>query len=119
MYVERPLELCVEGHAIRTIDMRRWGITKARFEDLATKRYYTNHVRFETYVADGSPGNLANRWRGAISDEALWPENATLGQPYEPFNEYEDAAVNYTDEDNAYWPIPNSEEQTNPFIYGK
>ncbi len=30
MYVERPLELCMEGHAIRVIDLRRWNITKEK-----------------------------------------------------------------------------------------
>ena len=39
MYVERPLELCMEGHAIRVIDLRRWNITKERFDQLASDEY--------------------------------------------------------------------------------
>ncbi|WP_299556449.1 RagB/SusD family nutrient uptake outer membrane protein [Seonamhaeicola sp.] len=113
MYVERPLELCVEGHAIRTIDLRRWGITKQRFEDLATRRYWRGHYEYEN-----TSGNRATRWSSRIATSVLFPQNANYVDPYEVWNEYEDAAINYTEADNAYWPLPNDERVTNPFIDG-
>ena len=33
------LKLCMEGHAIRVIDLRRWNITKERFDQLASDEY--------------------------------------------------------------------------------
>lgn len=120
MYVERPLELSAEGHAIRAIDLRRWGITKERFEELATRRYYTGHYEFETInTKDPSkPGNRSTRWQSRIAETVLFPQNELYTTPKEVWNEYEDAAINYNEEDNAYWPIPNDELITNPFVSG-
>ena len=109
MYVERPLELSAEGNATRTIDLRRWGITKERFEDLAMREYYRANFNFEN--EDGDP---KTRWTSIVSDE---PTSLDNGEPYVNWTEFKQAAENYTIKDNAYWPIPNSEETANPKLY--
>ncbi|WP_299556439.1 RagB/SusD family nutrient uptake outer membrane protein [Seonamhaeicola sp.] len=105
MYVERPLELSAEGNAIRTIDLRRWGITKQRFEELSQKQYWSTNYPFET--EDGTSGT---RWAGILSDVGT-------GDPNGKWTEFEQAAANYVEELHAYWPVPNSEETSNPVLY--
>lgn len=121
MYVERPLELSAEGNAIRTLDLRRWGITKQRFEDLAQRHYYTAHLKFET-----EDGKSLTRWQSILADDPVKLEEmgpqvtlpATYDVPVSKWdNERGPAASNYIEELHAYWPIPNSEETANPKLY--
>ncbi|WP_297086566.1 RagB/SusD family nutrient uptake outer membrane protein [uncultured Draconibacterium sp.] len=102
MYVERPLELSAEGHAIRTIDMRRWGITHQRFQELSQLHYHTEHYPFVD-----SKGENRTRW-GSILIEGEKDANDLV--------DYVQAAQNYNEAAHAYWPIPNSETTTNPEI---
>ena len=46
MYIERPMELCMEGHAIRVIDLRRWNVTKERFTWLSKQKYLIGRGTF-------------------------------------------------------------------------
>ncbi|GHB63736.1 RagB/SusD family nutrient uptake outer membrane protein [Persicitalea jodogahamensis] len=103
MYVERPLELSVEGHAIRFLDMRRWGITKQRFQDLSKQKYYGENLPF--VGVDGKP---ATRWGSVLTPGT----KAT----YKEMVDYTQAAQNYTESAHAYWPIPSSELISNPVI---
>lgn len=114
MFVERPLELSAEGHAIRTIDLRRWGITKQRFEDLASRtEYYRDDFRFEN-----EDGDSATRWSSIVSDiPTVIGMNRDGGPWTDKWYEFREAAVNYMPDSHAYWPIPNSEETANPKIY--
>ncbi|PWJ34983.1 RagB/SusD family nutrient uptake outer membrane protein [Sediminitomix flava] len=101
MYVERPLELSVEGHAIRHLDMRRWGITKERFEELALEEYGV-----EPYTIVNSEGKDLTRWSAILV-------RGVEGGGYSDFTE---AAANYNADAHAYWPIPNGEKTANPNI---
>ncbi len=103
MYVERPLELSMEGNAIRTLDMRRWGITKDRFADLATKQYWSDNYPFED-----DKGDPATRWGSIVLTES------NGNDPKPQWTEFEQAAVNYIEDLHGYWPIPNSEVTANP-----
>ncbi|MDN5211755.1 RagB/SusD family nutrient uptake outer membrane protein [Fulvivirgaceae bacterium BMA12] len=101
MYVERPLELSVEGNAIRHIDMRRWGITKQRFEELSKRKYNADHFKFVD-----EKGENKTRW-GSVLMEVTEDDNPD-------FADYVQAAVNYIESAHAYWPLPNSEIVANP-----
>ncbi len=101
MYVERPLELSVEGNAIRHIDMRRWGITKQRFEELSKRKYNADHFKFVN-----EKGENKTRW-ASILKEVTEDDNPD-------FADYVQAAVNYIESAHAYWPLPNSEIVANP-----
>lgn len=105
MYVERPLELSAEGNAIRSIDLRRWGVTKQRFQELSELRYYSDHYKFET--EDGKTGT---RWGSLLKNDGAQDAN-------EKFTEFVQAAANYSEALHGYWPIPNSEETANPKLY--
>ncbi|GGF36398.1 RagB/SusD family nutrient uptake outer membrane protein [Echinicola rosea] len=105
MYVERPLELSLEGNAIRTIDLRRWGITKDRFEELSQRKYYTDNFEFVN-----SNGQSVTRWASVLTTEEM--ESDVL-------IDYQQAASNYIASEHAYWPIPNSEIVANPQIGGE
>ncbi|QXP55731.1 RagB/SusD family nutrient uptake outer membrane protein [Cellulophaga sp. HaHa_2_95] len=103
MYVERPLELAEEGHAIRFLDLRRWGVLKQRFQDLSTKKYWGDN-----YVTTDTDGKVVTRW-GALLIEG---ENPTAGGF--TYVDYAQAAVNYSENLHGYYPIPNSEVTANP-----
>lgn len=100
MYVERPLELSLEGHAIRTLDMRRWGITKQRFEELSQLHYHK-----DDYTFVDSKGKNVTRW-GAILVDGAKDANDLI--------DYQQAAQNYVESAHSYWPLPSSENITNP-----
>lgn len=111
MYVERPLELAAEGNAIRAIDMRRWGITKQRFEELSTKQYFANDFPF--IGVDGKEStrwgsSLENYFEGALDSKGI----PAVIQP--EFQEFLQSSQNYIESEHAYWPIPNSEIVANP-----
>lgn len=109
VYTERPLELSIEGNAIRHIDLRRWvengTINKTmndHFLELSQKEYYvTNH----TYTT--AANKSGTKW-GAVL------ENDGGAAADENFKEFHLSAQNYIKEAHAYWPIPNSEITANP-----
>lgn len=100
MYVERPLELSVEGNAIRTIDMRRWGITKQRFEELSLLRYHKDDYKFVN-----SKGKNVTRWGGILLEGEKDAKDLI---------DYQQAAQNYNEAAHSYWPLPSIEIITNP-----
>ena len=101
MYIERPLELSIEGHATRVIDLRRWGITKARYAELATKTYYLDH-----YPYKDANGLNATRWFSVLN-EVAGPKTAV---------DFVQSSTNYNEAAHAFWPIPNNETVANPNI---
>lgn len=108
MYIERPLELSVEGNAIRHIDLRRWGITKQRFEELALEEY--NGGPGTGYAFVDSNGEEKKKWG------ALLTEGPNLDNPSSTYKDFQEAAVNFNEATHAYWPIPNGESTANPNV---
>ena len=104
MFVEKPLELSMEGHAIRAIDLRRWGITKQRFEELAALEFYVENYQYTTEAGDN-----ATR-RESLLGAGPAPAGATA------IEEYDLTAENYNPDVHAYYPIPLSEVQNNSSI---
>ncbi len=105
MYIEKPLECSIEGHSMRFIDMRRWGITKQRFQELSQQTWYIGNF---TYL-DPTTGETLTRKNCFLYTE----EPATYGIA---INEYELAASNYVNEVHDYFPLPLSETLNNPNI---
>lgn len=105
MYVERPLELSVEGYATRSIDLRRWGVTAQRFQDLAALDF--NLINYDYTDAEGNPAvrNKSLIQPGISAD----PTDATITIS----GEYDQAASNYSEGLNAYFPLPLSEVLNN------
>ncbi len=105
MYVERPLELSIEGNSTRVIDLRRWNITKQRFTELSTQTYYA--VDFP-YV--DATGKNATKW-GSVLMSGVNP-NPTGNK----LQDYIQAAANYNEDSHGYWPLPSSESISNPVL---
>ncbi len=103
MYKERPLELVLEGFCIRNLDLRRWGVTKQRFQTLAEERYHGGDYQFVD-----SKGDNVTRW-GSVLTRGEHPSNAN-----HTLIDYTQAAQNYNEDVHAWWPIPNSETTANP-----
>lgn len=101
MFVERPLELSVEGFSVRNIDLRRWGIGAARFNELSTLEFYVTDY---DYVDED--GNMATRSNCFVQDGTS-PDSSNSPQVIQ---EYTGAAQFYT---NGYLPIPTSETLNN------
>jgi hypothetical protein len=106
-YVDRPLELSAEGCSSRFSDLRRWGILKSRFEELATTTYYTK--AFAYTKSTGGAGNLVN---GTVVNA---PGVGTTALP----NEFTIPSANYNASNgkNNYLPIPNNELTRNSNIF--
>lgn len=110
MYKERPLELSAEGHATRTIDMRRWGITKARFTDLATKKYYVGSMTYPSTDAVTGLPKTVTKFKCVLTETVTGADVLI---------DFEQAAKNYIPSEHAYWKLPNSEALANPSVVVK
>ncbi|WP_170309947.1 RagB/SusD family nutrient uptake outer membrane protein [Seonamhaeicola maritimus] len=103
---EYPLELSCEGPGgDRSIDLRRWGIKKQRYQELAQREYVGTSFQMEN-----DEGNLIWKW-GALCDEVA------IGDGDPDWAEFQEAAVNYNEALHAYWPLPAAEEIANPDLY--
>ncbi|TGV00785.1 RagB/SusD family nutrient uptake outer membrane protein [Flavivirga rizhaonensis] len=119
MFIEKPLELSVEGHATRVIDLRRWGVASQRFNDLSQQFY-----RGTFYPKDGrrivtpelARGPLATITRALSDIETIplseVPADADTRQQRNIFNEFPLSATNYSN-NNGYLPIPAEEDINN------
>ncbi|WP_282039953.1 RagB/SusD family nutrient uptake outer membrane protein [Saccharicrinis aurantiacus] len=130
MYIERPLEISILGHATRHIDLRRWGIYKERLDELSQRRYAfgsypqenwtlnTDGTRMYTYpnnsqrIIDPSTGqqNIL-RWFSILYEDSYYANAVDwAGNPPEADyyfdQEYQVPADNYNESEHAYWPIP-------------
>lgn len=117
IHKERPLELALEGNAIRHIDLRRWiengALTNPDTKEVMTSlNQYFNYLASKEYTvsdylyttAEGKPGT---KW-GAVLEEAA------TGSGDLDFQEFHLSAGNFNPETHSYWPIPNSEITANP-----
>lgn len=113
MYVEKPLELSVEGHAIRWIDLRRWGIIKENFNRLANSTYYAQNYDYPKRDSNTGEktGVIATIKNGDIVDV----DPGATGLNIIDY-EYDAAANNYSPALNDYFPIPLNEVLRNPLL---
>ncbi|NJB83682.1 RagB/SusD family nutrient uptake outer membrane protein [Wenyingzhuangia aestuarii] len=106
MYIDKPLETCLEGHSVRSIDLRRWGITQQRFQDLSTRVYGTKEI---VYTGKNIEGVVDTVEAAMIISDA----DADFDPLTELDDEYTEAAANYSKKAHAYLPIPLNEKTTN------
>lgn len=95
MWVERPLELMFEGHDTRWEDLTRWGKVQEQYNLLASKRY----VLIQKNLYEFDPNIHTN-----------FTEETAL-------KEFEDAAQAYQPETHNYFPIPSTEQNSNPNLF--
>jgi len=128
MYVERPLELNIEGYNIRFMDLRRWGILKQRFQELSAQEhryaYYSSYgVDYggTTLSINGNPCPQMTANTNYAHPVLYDPDNMTDAEISQVADQksvynYQSAAINFTNEENAYFPIPSKELISNPAI---
>ncbi|MDA9575881.1 RagB/SusD family nutrient uptake outer membrane protein [Flavobacteriaceae bacterium] len=95
MWVERPLELMFEGHDTRWEDLTRWGKVQEQYDLLASKRY----VLIQKNLYEFDPNIHTN-----------FTEETAL-------KEFEDAAQAYQPGTHNYFPIPSTEQNSNPNLF--
>ena len=95
MWVERPLELMFEGHDTRWEDLTRWGKVQEQYNLLASKRY----VLIQKNLYEFDPNIHTN-----------FTEETAL-------QEFEDAAQAYQPGTHNYFPIPSTEQNSNPDLF--
>ncbi len=106
MYKERPLELALEGFSIRSNDLRRWGISKARYQELGAELYYKVDFDYELPNGDTATASGALLQKGASPDPDV----------FEEILQFRDAAQFFIEGKDDYLPIPSSETLNNPNI---
>lgn len=95
--VERPLELCFEGH--RKNDLRRWGLAKQVFDDCrATEVWLFNEYNSDLQADDN-----------IVVTELFLQTKVRIN--------YERSSAVYTPDDHDYMPIPAKEITSNPNLY--
>jgi hypothetical protein len=99
MYKEYPLELALEGFSTRSIDLRRWGVSKQRFQDLSTQVFSLGD-----YTTTNSKGKTLKR-KKSLLQQGSGGSNA--------FSEYTEAATSWSNGYNGYLPLPESEVLNN------
>jgi hypothetical protein len=95
MWVERPLELMFEGHDTRWEDLTRWDKVQEQYNLLASKRY----VLIQKNLYEFDPVIHTN-----------FTEETAL-------KEFEDAANSYQPGTHNYFPIPSTEQNSNPDLF--
>ena len=95
MWVERPLELMFEGHDTRWEDLTRWDKVQEQYDRLASKRY----VLIQKNLYEFDPVIHTN-----------FTEETAL-------REFEDAANSYQPGTHNYFPIPSTEQNSNPDLF--
>ncbi|WP_271784145.1 RagB/SusD family nutrient uptake outer membrane protein [Aquimarina algiphila] len=120
MFFEKPLELSIEGHATRVIDLRRWGIAQQRYTDLSSIFYQgvffpKPGTRTITPALARGPITSLNLLSDVMEFTGVVPDNEADIQQMNIFNEFTAAAGNYTI-NNGYLPLPAEEVLNNDGI---
>ncbi|MBD0403512.1 RagB/SusD family nutrient uptake outer membrane protein [Flammeovirga sp. EKP202] len=104
MFTEKPLELSVEGHSIRWIDLRRWGKISEAFQRASNEVYHAIQFQF----IDPTTGNKVKRNRADLQVGSD-PNNKSID-----IIDCVDAYNNYIPELHDYYPLPLEEIISNP-----
>ena len=107
MFVERPLELSVEGFSIRNIDLRRWGIGNQRFTALSNLDFYVTDYEYYDPATNGTATRPDCFVQLGISPDPV--EDPQIER------EHVEAAQFYS---GGYLPLPTSETLNNSEVTG-
>jgi len=106
MYIEKPLEMSIEGHQIRWNDLRRWGIIQDNYNRLSNATFYAKNVEVVNVE-----GRIIRKNSSSISED---PGTST-GLDVIDY-EYDETVKNYNSSLHDYLPIPLSESMRNPNV---
>lgn len=110
--VDKPLECSLEGHMMRWLDLRRWGLLESNFKKLSESVYYAvNPATLTDY--DGTTysksgyGVIYNASQMAADPQA-WYETVDF--------EYDVSYLTFSYDRQAWYPIPLDEIENNSSI---
>lgn len=106
MFVEKPLEMSLEGHQTRWIDLRRWGMLGVNFQNLSNKTFYAKTVTIKDLE-----GNPVTKFNSSITEDPGTASGLSIID-----YEYDEKAANYNPELHDYLPIPLGEIMRNSNI---
>jgi len=111
MRVEKPLEMSIEGHAIRFLDFQRWKVSDSysfsdRLQELANETYYGVNY---TFINSEGQSQTRDNFPSVLAEE---PTIDHIVIDYE----YDVSALNYNEAVHGQYPIPFSEINSNPNI---
>ncbi|MFI3305528.1 MAG: RagB/SusD family nutrient uptake outer membrane protein [Rikenellaceae bacterium] len=113
MYVERPLELSVEGHQIRWQDLRRWGLLEDDSNNIFKR--HSESIYYSTSSA-GLSGLSGAALSASFPNSYVQKTAGTGSNDQKVDYEYDNAYVNYSKSRNAYYPIPATEIMNNSMV---
>lgn len=113
MYIEKPLELSVEGHATRWIDLRRWGIIDDNLDRLSNAVYYAEAYSYPARdpITGEKTGATTTKNNSSIVDVDPGASGLNVID-----YEYDEARTNYNSSLHDYYPIPLNEILRNPLL---
>ncbi|MFR9543079.1 MAG: RagB/SusD family nutrient uptake outer membrane protein, partial [Rikenellaceae bacterium] len=109
--VDKPLECSLEGHMMRWIDLRRWGMLESNFKKLSEATYYAVNGT----VTTASGVEKSTEKNSIVRNEVQYKSGSSTGLIVD--FEYDLSYNNFSYETHAYYPIPMSELETNPNIF--
>ncbi len=124
MWVERPLELCLEGYMLRVCDLRRWidptygtyNATGQRFKALAESYDHTYYFYNPKYLTvNATTGAFSTAYTYNYQERYSLFEDSHMTEGEVLYRDYAEANSVYGTWD-WYFPIPSSEKVTNPYI---
>lgn len=92
MWIERPLELMFEGHDTRWEDLTRWDKVQEQYDRLALKSY-------------------------VLISKNLYEFDPAIHNPDNELKEFVSAAASYQSAIHNYFPIPSTEQNSNPGLF--
>ncbi|MFR9546082.1 MAG: RagB/SusD family nutrient uptake outer membrane protein [Rikenellaceae bacterium] len=111
--VEKPLECSLEGHMMRWIDLRRWGMLESNLQELSESVYYA--VNSGTVTAPDNTTYTMSTTYATVYNAAQMAANP--GTTYYSIDfEYDTSYQNFRYDSHAYYPIPLGELEQNPNI---
>ncbi len=113
--IDKPLECSAEGHMMRWIDLRRWGMLEDRFKTLSEAKYYG--VNESTGLTCPDNTKVFMKEYGIILNESEFA--AAVPSDYKEINyEYDLGYQSYLNNKDGidYYPIPMGEIEQNPNI---
>ncbi|MFR9581477.1 MAG: RagB/SusD family nutrient uptake outer membrane protein [Rikenellaceae bacterium] len=113
MYVERPLELSVEGHQIRWQDLRRWGLLEDDSNNIFKR--HSDEIFYST-SSSGLSGLSGTALSASFPNSYIQKTAGTGSNDQKVDYEYDAAYVNYNKSRNAYYPIPSTEIMNNSMV---
>ncbi len=111
--VEKPLECSIEGHMMRWIDLRRWGMLESNLKELSESTYYAVNPDAVT-APDNTVYKMSNNY-GVVYNAAQMAADPGRASYTIDF-EYDTSYQNFNYNTHAYYPIPLGEIEQNPNI---